>query len=124
MERIEKMAKKLFGRIERQSSPTIADLAELASLENRIKELKLFPGSLSEYDSKTGEEHIIMDTGRREQFVQVVGKSHPNLPNLEYSLLSRLLDEGCVGIIRYVPFQRTADLHAVGGYGIPVKRKE
>ncbi|MEK6846366.1 MAG: hypothetical protein AABY26_06405, partial [Nanoarchaeota archaeon] len=71
-------------------------------LEMKITKLGLFPGSLSEYDSKTGIEHEVMDMGRREQFVQVVGDHYScnNFPVPEYSLLSKLLNEGCVGIIR------------------------
>ena len=88
---------------------------EQKELERRIKELDRFCGSLSEYDFFKKQEHAIMDAGRPRKEVYVDHAS-------EIELLRHLINEGCVGFVRYVPPEKTAYM-GIGGYGIPVRKK-
>jgi len=93
-------------------------------LERKINALDRFPGSLEEYSGFKNVSYVIMNTKRPEKFVRLD----------ETELLSELIREGCVGLIRYnpnlVPYE--VDLNVVLGvtgeiklkkapYGIPVK---
>lgn len=102
--------------------------------EEHIKKLlgiNLFPGSLDEYVSLTGEPHQIMDTERPEKFVRIINPTYlcpekgviVSPKSTEDALIIKLLEEGCCALIRY---QLTTDELRHGHYkiywGIPVKK--
>ncbi len=93
-------------------------------LERKINALDRFPGSLREYSALKGFDYSVMDTRRPEKFVRLNEKD----------LLSSLIEEGCVALIRYHPnsvpttISQNYDLHEIwkirskeSPYGIPVK---
>lgn len=97
------------------------------SLEERAKQLDRYPGTLADYNTLKGAEHVLMDTGTPYKFVFVDSRwlvspsCFPKYPDLNRNLL----DQGCVGVIHYVPQQQTqvGRTLSIGGYGIPVRRK-
>lgn len=88
---------------------------ERKRLEERLDKSDRFCGSLAEYNSLKGQEHVIIDTGRPEKYVFID-------QHREFDLLQSLFEQGCTGFIRYVPvWDEYAAMN--GGYGTPVKRK-
>jgi len=86
-------------------------------LEDGINALDRFPGSLAEYNELKRHEYEIMDTGTQEKYMFIDQE-------IEWDLLKKLLDERCVGFIRYIPLSGSGVYSDnSGGYGIPVKRK-
>ena len=98
------------------------------SIEERIHNLDRFPGPLSEYNELKGEEHTIMDTGRPNKYVYYLrysGSYTWEFLQEEKKLLKKLVEAGCIGIIRYVPQTNEGQRDGQnnhGGYGIPVKK--
>lgn len=97
-------------------------VAEQSKLEAKIRSLNRYPGSLSEYNSLMNEEYEIMDTSIPRKFVFVDDQSNVN-EQRETELLKKLIDEGCTGLIRYVPVAYTAVCCNNFGYGVPVRKK-
>lgn len=94
---------------------------EQGQLESRIEQMDKYPGSISDYNRFKDGNYVEMDTGRPLKIVQVETTDVDNDP--EYNLLTRLINDGCTGFIHYVPAQHTYG-HTVGGYGVPVRKKE
>ncbi len=84
-------------------------------LEERIRFMDRYPGSLSEFDILKGFEHALMDTGPH-KYVYIDQSQN-------WEFLQHLVDNGCEGFIRYHPVERTHGFFNNGGYGTPVKRK-
>jgi len=103
-------------------------------LENLLKFVSLdrFPGSLNEYILLKREEgldyaHVIvpMSTGRAEKFAydfsNSSGVTNQDFIAEENNLLLKLLNDGCIGLIRYVRSDYAPGCYLC--YGIPVKIK-
>ena len=60
-----------------------------------------------------------MDTDRFQKYVSVYLDS-------SCGVRQRLVEKGIVGLIHYVPYQTSDSFYGVkiGGYGVPVKKKE
>lgn len=108
-------------------------------METKIRLLDRFPGSLEEYMALKKEERSLsgieiivpMSTGRPEKFILDPeysnrdwnwGYGHANNITFETDkeLLSKLLNEGCIGLIRYTRSYNDSSRRA---WGIPVKIK-
>ena len=83
----------------------ITDTKLRKELEAKIECLYKFPGNLEEFNSLLGKKHVIMKTGRYEEFI----REEDNF------LLVDLVNEGCVGLIHYDPTHK---------YGVPVAPKK
>lgn len=89
-------------------------------LDFKVKKWDLFPGNLEEFNQFKGIEHIIMDTDLPQKYVSQQWDGYREISR-------RLVEEGCVALIHYVPMPRvsmTTHDSGMGGYGVPVKRKE
>lgn len=90
------------------------------SLDAKFDQMELFLGTLEEYNRFKGVEHVIMDTQCNGKFVSKYECSYREMRH-------RLVEEGCTALIHYVHGQiimtNYGDMR-VGGYGVPVKRKE
>ncbi len=83
----------------------ITDTQLRKKLEEKIELLYKFPGNLDEFNSFLEEKHVVMKTGRYENFVR----------EEDQFLLADLVNEGCVGLIHYNPINK---------YGVPVAQKK
>ncbi|MBI2125041.1 hypothetical protein HYU08_00635 [Candidatus Woesearchaeota archaeon] len=100
-------------------------------LEDRIKSLDRFPGSLEEYVALKREEGldyseiiVPMSTGRSKLFVYdpVFSKNcDDDWMDEGRKILTKLVEEGCIGLIRYQESWPNASSKVA--YGIPVKIK-
>ena len=89
------------------------------TLEQRVAALDRYPGNLTDYNELKGEKYEQIELKGSLKYVLVD-------QNRNYSLLKELLDQGCVGVIYYVPrqasFVNAFSSMYIGGYGIPVKK--
>jgi hypothetical protein len=89
------------------------------SLDARVKGWNLFPGNLEEFNQLKGVEHMIMDIDSPQKYVSQQWNNYREMCH-------RLVEEGCVALIHYVPSQRVTVITEmcveIGGYGVPVKR--
>ncbi len=97
-------------------------------LEDKVRSLDRFPGSLSEYITLKLEEGqldssdviVPMSTGRPKKYV--VDPNRHN--NSDKNLLLKLVKNGCIGLIRYQLLEKTSSGWSdTMAYGIPVKIK-
>ena len=108
---------------------------EARILEQKLSKLDRFPGSLEEYIALKKEEGVLsgietvvpMSTGRPEKWIAdtlYTGPGYDSKTGMnwdgERKLLSRLIQDNCIGLIRY---QRSYNSGSIRSFGIPVKIK-
>ena len=99
---------------ERQKSIEKEKLEERIRLENikKGKKVELFPGSLKEYKTFKKAKYEIIDTGKKEKFIEVYDRI-----DCDFESMGRL------GVDALVRFQGVYTDDCFQGYGIPVKKK-
>lgn len=101
--------------------PTLQELKlkEMKELDERLKGLDRFPGSLEDYCTLKGKRFEMIDTGRPTKFILDYAYHYEEVP-----IWKQLLEQGCVGLIWY----NNPAIHDQGDedarYGVPVRRKE
>jgi len=105
---------------------TQEEIAEENAIYERLNRIRLYPGSIKEYEDFCGYPVEIIDTGIRDMRIRYKRKGHEAIEYLSsFRVLKKVTDEKIIALVR-VPNSRSQhplqDIDSVV-HGIPVKKR-